>query len=163
MNIKDAKYLDLRNVIFIKPDGELVFGEFHGDFAREFFGLRYNLTTEQSLEGEKCYGMYMKYKEQNWSINLVPFLIRFYGFDLHSFYSKTIISTKPLIYKEYFNYYLNGYTLESTSPLVYDDATGRFDYPPFNEPLFEENMQIKEEADMILTRTLKEEIPKFYR
>jgi len=139
MNIKDAKIVDLKDVIFIKPDGELVYGEFHGDFARKFFGLKYDLTSKERLEGEERYRAYMEYKDQNWSINLVPFLIRFYGFDLHCYYSGTIISTKTIIYEYYFNYYLNGYTLEHESSLIRDEKTGLFTYQDTPIELIKEN------------------------
>ena len=105
----------------------------------------------------------MEYKDQNWSINLVPFLIRFYGFDLHCYYSGTIISTKTIIYEYYFNYYLNGYTLEHESSLIRDEKTGLFTYQDTPIELIKENQAFKEEADLILKRTPREEIPNFYR
>lgn len=163
MNIKDDKFLDLRNVLFINPDGKLIYGEFHPEFAMDFFGSSFHLTERERLERKERILMFLKYKDQSSDLSSIPFLIRYYRHDMVAYRTKTIVTTREPAMDTYFNYYLNGYSIKTERPLLYDENNDKFYTPEYDAEILKRELILRKEAKTIINQNVPQDLPNFYR
>lgn len=162
MNISDDKVLDLSNALFVKRDGEIITHPFYGHakIATRFFGIDVTMPEKEALANQKRYLMYRKYCDEVGYIDLLDFMIRFYGYDRCC--AIGIISSRTNLYEYYWNYYLAGYSLHRKYPIGYDDMKEDFyNIEDFDD--YKRDLERKERADMIRSRVPKEERYKYYK
>ena len=158
MNIKDEKLIDLRKKLFVKRDGEIIEHQFfgHAKMASIFFGIDSLMPEKERLENKKRFLMYKKYCNQFGYIDLLEFMIRFYGHDrCCTFY---IITARPNPYETYFNHYLSGYGLHILPPIAYDEALDTFYTPEIPPEDIEKDLAFKAEADELRNSSSQEEL-----
>ena len=161
MNIFDHEIIDLSNVAFIKPDGEVVYG-FHARNAQDFFGYGcWWLSEEEQQIREPRHDLLMKYLTQMdySSDKSVDFLVDFYRWDkIAPSKRKIILTTRFNMYETYFNYYLDGYILQRRNTLLYDKSKQLFYYEnksndEYNLAIIKDELNYKKEADEIIRTT----------
>ena len=124
MNIKDHKFIEFSDTIFIAPDGELIKGEFHAPYVSNFIGIHYSLTETEQKEKIERYELYEKYCDQYGfhSIDLINFFIQYYGYDRTTPHS--IITAKEKPYSTYYNWLIEGYMVDTLRKIEFDKEKG---------------------------------------
>ncbi len=165
MNIKDEKLINLRDALYVKRDGEIIFNGTphfgHTKVADIFYGIDVTMNEKEALKNQQRFLMYERYCAESNHISMIDFLVRFYGYDRCCYTS--IITTRSNPYDTYFNYYLEGYDIHSTSPIYLDSKTNRFYVPKPDLEVMQRRLVLRNEADDLKTRFPKKELKNYYK